>query len=356
MQKRIHRRLLLILATLLLISTVASAQCKLPQCSYARYRSLGMAIDGYLEGGVSCLRQVRDVFESGGCDAGKTQYFKVDGSLAHDTDSSWNKPPMSWVVNALDDGDSTSITRLQRYALDQQDPAFGYWGKEITSWMYWGTLPALATAYHGVQPVRQRLRSLLQGHVGLLTLFSAGDRIFTPSIRTKSWNGIADGVDYFVKQALGLNPPDPPGSSTNDGEWDFRISKAVSHNYMAETVRQRYLESFLDGSNVDWVVAKLNAVGVTFRAKVHIWRYQNGDFATLIEKNINGNDPPVYAVTRVNGVVRKLGPAVSTLSPIECVRNGNKIETSFGEIPAPSPFAPLVYHVTIGPSGVTRVQ
>ena len=294
------------------------------------------------------------MFESGSCGAGSTGYFQVAGQLTASSNGSWNKPPMTWLVNALDTGDATSITRLDDYSLNQLDPAYGLWGKEIMSWMYWSPLPTLAVAYQQIPGIRASVRPLMQAHVGTLTLFSAGDRVFTPSIRTYDWNDVSAGQDYFLKRALGLNPPDPPGLNTNDGEWDFRISKAVSHGYMADTVRLNYLNNFQTGSNIDWVVTKLNDLGVTFRAKVHIWRYQNGDFATLIEKNINGNNPPVYAVSRIGGTVRYLGPQVSNLSPLQCYRDGNVIRTSFGTIPAPS--SSLLYYVTIDSTGVTRIQ
>lgn len=345
-------------ALLLTVGAPARAACRLPQCSAHDYRALGMAIDGYLSGGLSCLRQVRDLFESGSCGSGKTDYFRVYAQLTPSSNGSWNKPPMSWVVNALDTGDVASITRLNDYSVNQleDDGSYGLWGKEITSWMYWAPLPTLAVAYQEIVEVRKLLRPLMQAHVGTLTLFSAGDRVFTPSIRTYDWNEVSTGQDYFLKKALGLNPPDPPGLNTHDGEWDFRITKAVSHNYMAETVRLDYLDNFQTGSTVDWVVAKLNALGVTFRARVHIWRYQNGDYATLIEKNVNGNNPPVYAVSRIGGVVYQLGPAYSSLSPLQCYRDGDVIRTSFGTIPAPSSSTPLLYHVTIDPNGVTRIQ
>jgi len=356
MQKKLLVPVVLFAVAVLAFGAQARASCTLPQCSYGDYRTLGMAIDGYLTGGVSCLRDIRDVFESGACGSGKTNRFKVYAQLTPSSSGSWNKPPMSWVINALDTGDVTSITRLDDYSVNQLDSAYGLWGKEIMSWIYWSPLPTMAVAYQEIPEIRPNLRPLMQAHVGTLTLFSTGDQVLTPSIRTYTWNEPSTGQDYFLKRALGLNPPDPPNLYSNDGQWGFRISKVVSHNYMAETVRLNYLDNYQDGSTIDWVVAKLNALGVTFRAKVHIWRYQNGDFATLIEKNVNGNNPPVYAVSRIGGTVRYLGPQVSTLSPLQCYRDGDVIRTSYGTIPAPSSSTPLLYYVTVGPTGVTRVQ
>lgn len=356
MRKRLPSAVAIFGLALLAMSSQAWAACRLPDCNDADYRTLGMAIDGYLTDGVSCLRQIRDLFESGSCGSGKTNRFRVYPQLTPSSSGSWNKPPMSWLVNALDTGDVTSITRLDDYSVNQLDAAYGLWGKEILSWMYWSPLPTLAVAYQEIPDIRPNLRPLMQAHVGTLTLFSTGNQVLTPSIRTYASNQPSTGQDYFLKRALGLNPADPPNLNTDDGEWDFRISKSVSHNYMAETVRLNYLDNFQNGSTINWVVAKLNALGVTFRAKVHIWRYQNGDFATLIEKNVNGNNAPVYAVSRIGGSVQKLGPQVSTLSPLQCYRDGDVIRTSFGTIPAPSSSTPLLYYVTIGPTGVTRIQ
>ncbi|MEM9557342.1 MAG: hypothetical protein AAGC60_23995 [Acidobacteriota bacterium] len=314
---------------------------------------LGVALDGYDRYGVSCLRQIKDEYP---------QHFVNVSQISKDFNGSWNKPQMKWAANALDNGDAVAKSRLAGYSVNQLDADYGLWGKELTSWLYWWPLPTMGLVYEDITDasVRGPLRPLMQAHVGFLSLFSTGDRILTPSVRTLPNSGAHDaslGQDFFLKHALGLMPQKPHNADIKEWGWPFRVTENLTHGYMSSTIKSRYLTNYLNGGEIDWVVAKLNALGVTTRTTMRIWRYANGNFATLLEQNLHGTKDPVYAVTRINGTIHVLGPKRCNGNPQAWLDTTAQLirDTCSGSIPAPPPTA-LVYEVRIDGSGVTRVQ
>lgn len=338
-------------------ASAAFAACP-TQVTTKESKALGYALDGYASDGVSCLRTVKN--NHGNCESGK-DCFRNRSQISSSFQGSWNIPPMSWAVNALDNGDASAQSLLTTYAQNQRTSTYGLWGLEITSWLYWWPLPTLGLVFDEVPAVRSALQPLLQAHVGFLSLFSTGNRVLTPSIRTLPGSGTHDaawGQDYFFKKAVGIAVSKPTGASTQEWGWPYRVTDVLGHGYMSTTIRDRYADNFWDGSEIDWVVAKLNAVGVTTRAPMHVWRYQNGDYGTLIERDTHSTKEPVYAVSVIGTTMYVLGPQGCPGNPQAWLQTSPTrafVDSCGNSIPAP-PATSLVYQVRIDSNGVTRVQ
>lgn len=322
-------------------------------------KALGFALDGYAGYGVGCLRDIKA--RHGNCE-GTKDCFRNRAQIASGHNGSWNIPPMSWAVNALDNGNASAKSLLTTYAQNQLTSSFGLWGKELTSWLYWWPLPTLGQVFDDVadSQLRGALQPLLQAHVGYLSLFSDGQRVLTPSVRTLPNSGTHDiswGEDYFFKKAVQIAVSKPTGAATNEWGWPYRVTDNLNHGYMSSTIRSRYAQNFWNGSEVSWVVAKLNALGVTTRSQVDIYRYQNGDYGTVLRQNLHGTKDPVYAVSVIGTTLHVLGPKRCSGSPQAWFDAGTRrfVNSCGDSIPAP-PNTPLLYHVRIDNTGVTRVQ
>ena len=322
-------------------------------------KALGFALDGFVKDGVSCLRDVKA--RHGNCEQGK-DCFRNRSQIGANHNGSWNIPPMSWAVNAIDNGDNSAEDLLAAYGQNQLTSAHGLWGKELSSWLYWWPLPTLGLAFNNVPDpgVQAALRPLLQAHVGFLSLFSDGQRILTPSVRTLPGSGVHDaalGQDYFFKKAVGIGVTKPTNAGTAPWGWPYRVTDAINHNYMSSTIRTRYAQNFWTGSQINWVVAKLNALGVTTRTQVDIYRYQNGDYGTVLRQNLHGTKDPVYAVSVIGTTIRVLGPERCSGNPQAWFDTTTRhFRNSCGNSILAPPNTPLLYHVRVNSSGVTRIQ
>jgi hypothetical protein len=332
--------------------------CQTWPTSEVDHKILGMAIDNYISTSPrnwACLNEYYNYDWNG-------DIFKVLQQLSANDDKSWNKPPLSWLNNYFYDGDSTSKTRLKDYAVNQLTSAYGLWGKEPYSWLYWDVVPACAVAFQEITDpaVRSPMQKLMQAHVGVLSIFSTGSRVYTPSTRTHPGSSPSDasrGQDYFLKKALGLNPAFPVGRN-NEANWAFFITEKLTHNYMSTTIRDKYKTCYQNGSNIDWVIAKLNALGVYSKTPISVWRYMNGNYGVMMEKNVNHSKStqyPYYAVSKVGSTVQLVGGYNSYSTP-ECSRiviNGIPyFKTSQQQVRAP--MGTLIYKVVIDQGGVRR--
>lgn len=343
---------LLVLFSLGIGGAAASATCPTPS-NGKEAKVLGVAMDVYDPNDLTCLQGLMQTYP---------QHFANVPQMDPNHNGSWNIPPMKWAANALDGGDAVAESRLADYADNQLDAAYGLWGKEPTSWLYWWPLPTMGQVFDNVSntAVLEPTRKLLQAHVGFLSMFSDGTRVLTPGMRTLPGSGTHDislGLNYFFRDAVGLSVTKPAGAATNEWGWPYRVTDRLSHSYMSSTIRTRYKTNFQTGAEIDWVVAKLNALNVTTRTRYRIWRYQNGDYATLLEQNTHGTKDPIYAVTKVGGVYHVLGPHRCPGNPQASFDFTARLirDTCGGSIAAPQN-TPLLYEIKIDGTGVTRVQ
>ena len=321
-----------------------------------------------------------------------------------DWSSSWNWWPGALGASLLAAADQKDKKRQKELVeklicycqrqLNRVSPHFDLWGKETLSRIYNWPACVMALVHEWAKrdqvaaPALQPLEDLLRAHAYLLTLFALPQP--HPDSRTKELFVCAPGmrshklqqgqkISFLLACMLDVNgvrgsrkalkTSAKPGVSEL---WSSRVAWRAPHEYLNDDERRMLLRHVRQGDQVEKIATVLHELGVELRAPMQVWRYENGDYVTLAQRNTHSSTPPIMAMSRVNGKYHHLsvhrkkmrgGGGRRLGSPVRCWRDSDLVNVTFkgavqrrnaepkdlkGSIPAPPMDKKILYAARVG--------
>ncbi len=244
------------------------------------------------------------------------------------TGGSWNIPVLRMVDRAIMDDTDADWQRVADYCGNQLG-GDSLWGQEILSAEYCWPPVALALCLEKARQrnrnaVASQLQSLLDAHALLMALCALPQRQNDPQLRTGfNFHVCAPGIRNEISFSVGVwrdfwlgcmlrEPQDRPANlpplynNANHINWPARVSQVVRAT-VSPDLRATILEHIQHGSRVADIVGRLNGLGVSLQATLHIQRRQGGNGNAWFERDLAvPTKAPTMAESGIGGDYRIL--------------------------------------------------
>lgn len=217
--------------------------------------------------------------------------------LPRDHAGSWNHRPGSLVCDYLSTGSAEAHDRLLAHVRDQNDGTVGHGGGEpfaagygIHTAAHFACAAALSTS----KELRREVATWLWHERDFLELFDGGLHpdipgcrlVIAPGLRSIRRSQVlkAEGLSVTYSVLRGLRPVVKPprfGRTASSGQL---LAWSMVH------VGRKIVDLMAEFDADFW--------SMTLRVPFHVWEWADGTVAGWIERNANGNNPPVWAVVR----------------------------------------------------------